>query len=54
MLVFSSIIVLVAFAFVVSGLTLEHIENNKICTAWQYVSGGTSEVDSSVCSGSLD
>jgi hypothetical protein len=45
--------VLVAFAFVVSGQKLEHIENNRICTSWLYASGSQIQIDPSPCSGNV-
>ncbi len=46
-------IVLIAFASIVNGLTLEYIENGKICTTWIEVTGGSTAVNESLCSSSL-
>ena len=54
MLLLSSTIVLITFASIVNGLTLEYIENDKICTGWIILSGESINVDQSRCSSSLD
>jgi len=50
---FTATIVLIAFASVISGQKLEHIENDKICTGYQPVSGSPVQVDTAVCSGQV-
>ncbi|CAF1941774.1 unnamed protein product [Rotaria magnacalcarata] len=54
MLIFPATIVLVTFAVIVSGQKLEHIDNGKICTGWQAVTGTSVSIDSSVCSGAVN
>ncbi|CAF2385461.1 unnamed protein product [Rotaria sp. Silwood2] len=53
MLIFSTAIVLITFASIVSGHTLQHIENGKICTGFQSISGSSVSIDTTPCSGSL-
>jgi hypothetical protein len=56
MLVFSTTIVLIALAALVSGDTLQYFDNNKICTPWQYQTTSQVSVITStkVCQGTLD
>jgi hypothetical protein len=55
MLVSSTTIVLIAIATIVSGQQLAVIENDKICTQWQYITGSdiTVNIDPSPCSGGI-
>jgi len=53
MLVLPTTIVLFAFASIVNGLTLEHIENGNICTTWTHVTSQAVFVDDSRCSNKL-
>jgi len=53
MLVFPTTIVLIAFASIVNGLTLEYIESGKICTTWVEITGASISVNESPCSSSL-
>jgi len=46
---FGITILLVAYASIVSGLTLEIIENGRTCTPWQYISSGAALDYSSLC-----
>ncbi len=53
MLSLSVTIVLITFASIVNGLSLEYIENGKICTSWIPASSASITVDQSACSSSL-
>ena len=53
MLAVSITIVLVAFAATANGITLEHIENGKICSAWQYMSASEIQVETTKCASSV-
>jgi hypothetical protein len=53
MFVLPTTIFLFAFASIVNGLTLEHIENGNICTTWIEVTGEAISVDDTRCSSSL-
>ncbi len=53
MLLFSVTILLIAFTSIVNGLSLEYIENGKICTTWIPTTGASINVNSSVCLSSL-
>ncbi|CAF1267162.1 unnamed protein product [Adineta ricciae] len=46
-------IVLAACAAAANGITLEHIENGKICSAWQYMSGSEIQVETTKCASSV-
>ena len=54
MMIFSTSIVLVTFAAIVSGQKLQYIEGDKICTEWQYNIGSSVNIDTSQCSSKLD
>ena len=53
MIIFSTSIVFFTFAAIISGQKLEHIEGDKICTLWQYISGSSVNIDTSQCSSQL-
>jgi len=53
MLTFGITILLVAYASIVSGITLDIIENGRICTAWQFTSNAAAPDYSSLCSSTV-
>ena len=55
MLIFSAAILFIALASLVRGDTLQYFDNNKICSAWQYVVGTSVSIQTAtkVCQGSL-
>lgn len=53
MLPLSATIVLLALATITDGLSLDQVENNRICTAWTLVTGSMSTDDQSMCSSDI-
>ncbi|UJR36463.1 hypothetical protein I4U23_029187 [Adineta vaga] len=54
MLIIGITILLAAFTATANVITLDNIENGKICSAWQYLSDTEVDIETSKCSSSVD